>query len=93
MLAVGARATDQKVPIRIKKKEKCIPVAASATVGGASSKPSWARWSGEHLECSPCGDGAVPVLGLRLGDANALADPEVLLSLLPVTTRNYNRFR
>jgi len=39
-----------------------------------------ARCLGEHLECSPCGDGGQSALARRF---TVLPGPEVLLSLLP----------
>lgn len=41
------------------------------------------------MGCSPCGILAVPVSGRAMG--LRVADPEVLLSLLPVTTLNYSK--
>ena len=54
--------------------------AAAAELTGAG-----ARWVGEHLGCSPCGRG--PSLGLgNRAHLGRVADSEVLLSLLPVTS-------
>ena len=51
-------------------------------------RPPKARWRGEHLECSPCGD----VAGRALCGIG-WPGPEVLLSLLPDVTVHYTAGR
>ena len=51
---------------------------------GLTVGPSGARWVGEHLGCSPCGE-----LACRARVAHGWPGPEVLLSLLPLATLHY----
>lgn len=65
--------------------ERLLPVGQARQAFGDHGQD----WRGEHLGCSPCGILAVPVSGRMKGPC--VADPEVLLSLLPVTTHNYSK--